>query len=69
MTTSLEWPEVALRLALAVVAGGVLGINRTEHGMKAGLRTTLLVTLAAAVAMAIRLLAAHEGVVSLRWTA
>jgi putative Mg2+ transporter-C (MgtC) family protein len=40
-----------LRLSLAMLAGGVLGLNRTERGMSAGLRTTLLVTLAATVSM------------------
>jgi putative Mg2+ transporter-C (MgtC) family protein len=51
MTTSLTWGEVALRLALTVVAALVLGFDRSEHGKAAGMRTTLLVCLAASVAM------------------
>jgi uncharacterized membrane protein YhiD involved in acid resistance len=41
-----QWPEIALRLVLTISAGG-LGLNRSEHGHAAGLRTTLLVYLAA----------------------
>jgi putative Mg2+ transporter-C (MgtC) family protein len=51
MPVNLQWQEIALRLALTVVAGAVFGINRSEHGRPAGLRTTLLVCLAASVAM------------------
>lgn len=43
--------DVALRLLCAFVAGAIIGYNRGEHGKAAGLRTTLLVCLAAAVAM------------------
>jgi putative Mg2+ transporter-C (MgtC) family protein len=41
----------AIRLALSVVAGALFGLNRGESGKVAGLRTTLLVCLAACVAM------------------
>jgi putative Mg2+ transporter-C (MgtC) family protein len=51
MPLTIEWPEIALRLALTVVAGTLIGLNRSEHGHSAGLRTTLLVCLAAAVSM------------------
>ena len=51
MPLTLTWHEIALRLALSVVAGGLVGLERGEHGRPAGLRTTLLVCLAAAVAM------------------
>jgi len=51
MPTTLGWSEIALRLALTVVAGSLIGLNRGEHGRPAGLRTTLLVCLAASVAM------------------
>src|SRR5262245_57610775 len=51
MSTTLEWPEIALRLGLTIVAGALLGINRTERGVAAGLRTVILVSLAAAVSM------------------
>ncbi len=46
-----DWKPLALRLFLAVVAGFVIGFNRGEHGEPAGLRTTILVCLAAAIAM------------------
>lgn len=51
MPLTINWPEILLRLGLAVFAGALLGLNRTERGMTAGLRTTLLVTLAAALSM------------------
>lgn len=51
MPTHIGWHEIALRLALTVVAGLLIGYNRTEHGKAAGLRTTLLVCLAACLAM------------------
>lgn len=45
------WDDLALRLALTLVAGALIGFNRESHGHAAGLRTTLLVCLAASVAM------------------
>ncbi len=51
MPLNLSWQEIALRLALAFAAGGLIGFNRTEHGRPAGLRTTILVCLAACVSM------------------
>ena len=42
MPLHIGWSDVALRLALTVVAGLLIGYNRTEHGKAAGLRTTLL---------------------------
>jgi putative Mg2+ transporter-C (MgtC) family protein len=51
MPTVLTWHEIAIRLALAFVAGGLIGLDRGERGNAAGLRTTMLVCLAAAVAM------------------
>lgn len=51
MLTNIGWSEIAQRLALTVIAGLLIGYNRTEHGKAAGLRTTLLVCLAASVAM------------------
>ncbi|GAA5125373.1 MgtC/SapB family protein [Luteolibacter yonseiensis] len=43
--------EILLRVALAAGAGTLLGIEREKHGRAAGLRTTLMVTLASCVAM------------------
>jgi putative Mg2+ transporter-C (MgtC) family protein len=51
MSTALTWPEIALRLALASLAGALIGLNRGEHDRRAGLRTNLLVCLAAALSM------------------
>jgi len=51
MPLTLNWWEIAVRLALRAVAGGVIGYNRAAHGRPAGLRTTLLVCLAACIAM------------------
>lgn len=51
MPLTLTWHEIALRLALSVIAGTLIGLDRGERGHQAGLRTTLLVCLAAAVAM------------------
>ncbi len=51
MPLVLTWHDIALRLALSVLAGALIGLDRGEHGRPAGLRTTLLVCLAAAVAM------------------
>jgi putative Mg2+ transporter-C (MgtC) family protein len=51
MTVAPGWGEIALRLAMTIVAGTLIGINRGEHGRPAGLRTTLLVCLAASIAM------------------
>jgi len=51
MPLTLNWEDIALRLVLTVIAGALIGINRSEGGHSAGLRTTLLVCLAASVAM------------------
>jgi putative Mg2+ transporter-C (MgtC) family protein len=48
---ALHGPEIALRLALTVVAGALFGLDRSERGHVAGLRTTVLVCLAASVSM------------------
>src|ERR1700710_1669315 len=46
-----SWSDIAVRLALTMLAGGVIGFNRGARGHAAGLRTTILVGLAASVAM------------------
>jgi putative Mg2+ transporter-C (MgtC) family protein len=51
MPLQLHGNDIVVRLALTVAAGIVLGFNRSEHGKAAGMRTTLLVCLAASVAM------------------
>ena len=45
------WQDIALRLALTLIAGAAIGIDRGVRGHVAGLRTTILVALAAALAM------------------
>lgn len=51
MPISIALSDIALRLAAAIVAGLLIGYNRTEYGKAAGLRTTLLVCLAATLSM------------------
>lgn len=47
--------ETALRLGVALLVGGVLGLNRELHGKPAGFRTHGLVSLGAAVATIVAL--------------
>ena len=42
MVQDLHWTAIALRLLLTVIAGTVLGMERSKSGHPAGLRTTLL---------------------------
>jgi len=51
MPVTIGWNQIALRLLLTVAAGLVIGFNRGEHGRPAGMRTTLLVCLAASISM------------------
>jgi putative Mg2+ transporter-C (MgtC) family protein len=51
MTPTLSWLDVLLRLALGFSAGFLIGLDRGEHAHPAGLRTTILVSVAATVAM------------------
>jgi len=51
MPLSLSWQEIAIRLALTLMAGALIGFNRGARGHAAGFRTTILVALAASVAM------------------
>ncbi|HWA85614.1 MAG TPA: MgtC/SapB family protein [Opitutus sp.] len=51
MSPHLPWTDIALRIGLAIVASGLIGLNRSEHGHAAGMRTTMLVCLAATIAM------------------
>ena len=45
------WPDLVARLLATLVAGFLIGLNREARGHSAGLRTTILVGLAACVAM------------------
>src|SRR5580692_845340 len=51
MPIALSLPAATIRLVCALLAGAVIGLNRSEHGHVAGLRTSILVSLAACVAM------------------
>jgi putative Mg2+ transporter-C (MgtC) family protein len=51
MQPTLDWSDLLLRLGLTLCAGAIIGANRGEHGKPAGLRTTILVCLAASLAM------------------
>jgi putative Mg2+ transporter-C (MgtC) family protein len=51
MHPPIHWTAIALRLGITLLAGGLLGADRSRNGHPAGLRTVLLVTLAASVAM------------------
>ena len=51
MSLHVTWTDIAVRLLLAVLAGGLIGVNRSEQARPVGLRTTLLVCLAACLAM------------------
>jgi putative Mg2+ transporter-C (MgtC) family protein len=46
-----EWSDIALRLLCTIVAGFLIGLDRGGHARPAGLRTTMLVALAACLAM------------------
>jgi putative Mg2+ transporter-C (MgtC) family protein len=45
------WADIAIRFLLTMIAGAVIGLNRGARGHAAALRTTILVALAASVAM------------------
>ena len=51
MPLSPTWTDIAIRLALTMLAGAIIGFNRGARGHAAGFRTTILVGLAAAIAM------------------
>lgn len=51
VSPELHWPAIALRLILTLVAGALLGADRSRNGHPAGLRTVVLVTMAASVAI------------------
>jgi putative Mg2+ transporter-C (MgtC) family protein len=51
MPVSPSWSDLAIRLALTMLAGAIIGLNRGARGHAAGFRTTILVGLAASVAM------------------
>lgn len=51
MPLNITSTDIAIRLALTMLAGAIIGLNRGARGHAAGFRTTILVALAASVAM------------------
>ena len=51
MPVELTWPDLVIRILCTLIAGAIIGYDRGEHGKAAGLRTTVLVCMAASVAM------------------
>ncbi|MBR8457894.1 MgtC/SapB family protein [Burkholderia dolosa] len=51
MPIDLHWTDVLIRVGLSLVADGLIGFDRSESGKTAGLRTTILVCLAACLSM------------------
>lgn len=49
LRTRIPLPEIVIRLSLAIVFGGAIGIDREFRNKAAGLRTHILVALAAAI--------------------
>ena len=45
----LDWPEILLRLGVATLAGGLIGLNRDLQNKPIGLKTLGLVGLATAM--------------------
>jgi putative Mg2+ transporter-C (MgtC) family protein len=53
-----DYPEISLRLLIALVCGGLVGLERSYHARPAGFRTHTLVCLASALLM---LVTVYEG--------
>jgi putative Mg2+ transporter-C (MgtC) family protein len=51
----LDWPEIVLRLGVATLAGGLIGLDRDLHGKPIGLKTLGLVGLATAMVVILAL--------------
>ncbi len=60
LNIELGWHEILVRLGVALAIGLGLGWERERHGRAAGMRTTLLVCLASAVAMVLSEQLFHE---------
>lgn len=51
MPLAVSWEQIALRILLAAIASFAIGYNRDERGKAVGIRSTMLVCLAATLAM------------------
>jgi len=60
----LDWPEIVLRLGLATLAGGLIGLNRDLHGKPIGLKTLGVVGLATAMVVVLACQASDPGKIS-----
>jgi putative Mg2+ transporter-C (MgtC) family protein len=56
----LDWPVPLLRLLLATILGGLVGLEREMRGRHAGFRTNLLVCLGCALAMIVSVSFAYQ---------
>lgn len=45
------WLDIVIRLVVTILSAALIGLDREKHGKAAGLRTTVLVGLAAAISM------------------
>ena len=54
-----DYPEIAFRLVAALLAGGLIGIERSYRGRDAGFRTHALVCLASALLMMVTVYESH----------
>ena len=57
---ALSWQVMTLRLLVAFVLGGIIGLERERRERPAGLRTHIVVTVAAALMMMVSVLAAGD---------
>jgi putative Mg2+ transporter-C (MgtC) family protein len=57
----LDWSEIVLRLGLAALGGGAIGLNRDLHGKPVGVRTLSLVSLATAMVVVLADPIGHGG--------
>ncbi|MFT4117542.1 MgtC/SapB family protein [Bradyrhizobium sp.] len=62
--TELDWPEILLRLGIATLAGGAIGLNRDLHGKPIGLKTLGIVGLSTATVVLLAVQFAEPGKVT-----
>lgn len=59
--TEMDWPEILLRLGVAMLAGGAIGLNRDLHGKPIGLKTLGIVGLSTATVVLLAVQFAEAG--------
>ena len=65
--STLSSTEILLRIGLSFLAGLILGYERESHGRAAGLRTTMLICVAACLAMLISEMVYYGGDKNINW--